>query len=171
MRILSGLLALALSTAVFAADPNVKIDRKTMARYSAGCQRILLVDVREVKVEKRQVDHGIESSTVSSSGAVVEVIRGEHEGTGFRMESGEMEVVDSEQANAHYSASFRSILGDSVGGRTADRCVAGRRYLFLTLGDLTFHCEIAKGDDTWRDEIQELEKDGAAASPAVDERK
>ena len=138
-----------LSTTVMRPEDYIKL--------TAFSQRIVIIDVKEVKVRATKTEGGLESREVTVVGTRVETIRGKDAGKEFVDRSDETRIVDREKADRTQPSELIDILKESSPHRPA-ACKVGHRYLVIFLRDMTFFFEVPKDNENWRKQIQEFKE-------------
>ena len=128
-------------------------------KLTAFSQRILLIDIKEVKSRVIKTEGGLESREVTVVGTGVETIRGKSVGKEFVDKSEETRIVDREKADRTQPSDLIDILilNEKSPHRPAS-CKVGHRYLVIYLRDMTFFFEVSKDNENWRNQIQEFEE-------------
>ncbi len=122
---------------------------------TAFSQRIVLIDVKDIKIRTTKTDGGLESREVTVVSKRVETLRGKDSGSEFIHTSEEIRITDRAEAELTQPAGVVDILRRDFPHRPSS-CQVGHRYLVIFLSDMTFFIEVPKDIEKWRERVLEF---------------
>lgn len=126
---------------------------------TAMCQRIVLIDVKAVKVKTTKIDKGIETREVTVEADRVETLRGNDKDSEFKDTSSEVRVSDMVEAKRSHPANVIDVFlrHPGPGAHPPSSCKAGHRYLVLFYGTAKFFVEVPRNSEEWRKQVKEYQ--------------
>lgn len=124
-------------------------------RCTAFSKRIVLIDVKDVKIRITKTVGGLESREVTVISKRVETLRGKDSGPEFVHKSEETRIADRAEAERSQPAEVVDLLtGD--GPHRPSSCKAGHRYLVIFISEMTIFYEVPKDGGKWRGQVIEF---------------
>ena len=122
--------------------------------FSPECERIVLIDVKEVKVKTLKIEKGIETREVTVEAIRIETLRGNDKEHEFKDTGTDRIISDLAEAKKAYSPATGIVAGLANQVHRTSQCKPGHRYLALFFGMSKFFVEVPKDNEDWRKQVR-----------------